>query len=82
MLCYAMFDFMQREQRRVNMEHGRAKKCVGMSILGNEKGAFGYGKGAFGAWKGYTSNFEQGLGAMHGAAKIENDEFSCVFILF
>ena len=50
--------------RMVDLEHGRAKKCVGRSPLGHEKGAFGHGKGAFGVRKGHAGNFEQGLGAM------------------
>ena len=62
--CYAMFDFMYCEQRRVNVEHGRGKFGVEKSILGHEKGSFGHGRGAFGAGKGHRGNFEQALGAM------------------
>ena len=48
----------------VDLEHGRANNGVEGGQLGHEKGAFRHGKRAFGAWKGHTSNFEQGLGAI------------------
>ena len=49
--------------------------------LDMQKVAFGHGTGAFGAWKGHMGHFEQGLGG-HGAAKVENVDFSVVLQCF